>query len=138
MRCYEVCHINDVSKEVKKIGYFSSLSSARSAIARLSEKPGFCEKKDSFVITQHNIAGSLPIETLYEALVYYHTNNYSFEYEIVVGIFASLQEAENAMREFKNTNSGFDAEILVEQIVNRCVIDKANWSEGYTTYTTEQ
>ena len=133
MWCFEVSHFNENSDDVKMIGYFSSLFTANSAIAELKKKPGFCETENGFWLVRRWVDADVSASPLFEALVYYHSTDYSFEHEINLGLFASRNLAEEAMQRFREDNAGFAADVEAEFIINRCVIDYMEWAEGFTT-----
>lgn len=133
MWCFEIQHVNEKTGDVKKIGYFSSLSAAETAISRLIIKPGFCESKNGFILVRYWIHTDEQTSPVFEVLVFIHTSDYIFEHEIKVGLFASLDEAETALNEFKEINSHFDVKLEVEYIINCCTINQIEWFEGFIT-----
>lgn len=69
----------------------------------------------------------------FEAQVYFHTDDYDYEYSIELGLFADKAAADEAMSTYVQENTAlFNVpDLVVEKIVNRCIIDKREWLEGF-------
>lgn len=139
MTVYELTHFFHFEKHTLfldpvLLGFFSSLSSAQRAISYFQALPGFSENPDAFSIRQRIINGTVQNMIIYEALIYYHTADYKSEYSIELGLFANKHLADEEILEYTQNNDCLHCpECLIEEkIVNMYVLDKEEWSEGFS------
>ncbi len=139
MTVFELSHIffrtkSELVYSFKNLGFFLSYESALRALQFYKEKPGFYENKDAFSIRERMVSGAIENDTVYEVMVYFHTDDYDFEAEISLGLYGSEKNAyERINRYCMNNDSLINADGLVcERIVNRCIIEEKKWSEGFT------
>lgn len=135
MTVFHVLHFNRaVSDGAKDVGHYSSKDEANQAIAFLRTQKGFCDAPDGFVVQRCQVeSGEETLEAVYEALAYYHTWDDKFEHEIPLGVFARESEAQARIRQFAEDNPAEVSGVERELIVNRCVLNRVLWAEGYVT-----
>lgn len=116
----------------KALGFYSSLDSARAAIDSYKAKPGFKDFPDGFVVRQRPVVGTFT-DIIFEALVYFHSVDFEEEFSVELGLFAQLQDAENAVASFRKDNEDLFHQntLCTEAIVNTCRIDARQWDEGF-------
>lgn len=135
MTIYHVLHFNkDVCDGVKDVGYYSSKAEVQKAIVFLRTRLGFCDVPDGFVIQRCELdrAEELP-EVVYEAMAYYHTEYYEFEHNIPLGVFIHEAEARKRIDQFVEDNPTEVSGVERDLIVNRCVLNRIEWADGYVT-----
>lgn len=132
---YHILHFNkNVCGSTKDVGHYSSKEKANRAIAFLRMQKGFCDVPDGFVIQRCEVEHSgEALEAVYEAVAYYHTWDYEFEDDIPLGLFAHESEAQERIRQFAEDNPEEISGVERELIVNRCVLNRILWAEGYVT-----
>lgn len=138
MIVYELTHVfqNHGSEMVcapKGLGFFPSLEGAEQVMADYRRLPGFCSFPDGFVIRCRSVIGAFT-ERLYEALAYFHTEDYAEEYTLELGLFGEESEAERAIQSFRAENQlPLGGSWVLELIVNQEVIGRRSWCEGFVT-----
>ena len=134
MTLYEVSFVCENSETPFGIGLFSSQESASAAIVQLREAPGFCDTPEGFYIIRREIpTESCPTE-VYEALLDLHTDNYELDFGERLGFFLTREEALSALQQYHEDNPQEIPNVEAERIVNRYIIDKPDWAEGFVHY----
>lgn len=141
MIVYELIHVfyydmGDMVLSPKGLGFFETYASARDAIAEYKEKPGFCTNKKGFSLRSRVVEGELQDKTFYEVLVYVHTEDYEFEFEVELGLYGEETLAQKALSEYCLENHEFltGHQFVVEKIINKCRIGRKEWVDGYSSY----
>ena len=139
MPVYELTHIffsydDTIIHSPKKLGFYTSADSANEAIQYYNKKPGFCDNPDAYSVRQRFVNGEITNTTVYEVIVYLHTTDYEFETAVELGLFSEVTVAENVLKEYckKNICLVGSERIVAEQIINKCTLDKREWSEGFS------
>ena len=142
MNVYELTHIffryeEETVSCPKKLGMFDSAENAKEAIRFFKSQPGFCDNKEAFSIRCRPVFGTVENLTVYEALVYYHTEDYEFEHGVELGLFGDRAAAEEAVSAYCEDNASLinARGIEAEKIVNARAIGKKEWVEGFDIYT---
>ena len=127
-RLYGCLHLEPLG-----LGLYASYDSAQQAIQHYITQPGFRDCPEAFSIRQREIKGFVKNSEFFEAQVYFHTDYYDYEYSIELGLFADKAAADEAMSTYVQENTAlFNVpDLVVEKIVNRCIIDKREWLEGF-------
>lgn len=141
MTVYELMHIfhpyeNSVLIEPINLGLYTSYNSIQEAIQFYKKVPGFCNCQNAFSIRHREVTGAIKHNTIFEVIIYFHTENYESEYHIELGIFGNENDAHAALETYCRENcalNGYD-EIVIEKIVNRCILDEREWIEGFIVY----
>jgi len=144
MEIYELTHIffrykNGFIYSPKKLGMFYSYESSKSAIQYYGSKPGFCENKDAFSIRKRNISGEIINNTVFEAIVYLHSEDYEFEAEIELGVYGDEMLARNSLIRYCIENTALISvdNFVLEEIINKCIIERKEWVDGFSLYETD-
>ena len=85
MEIYELIHIffrneDDLIYSPKSLGFFYSHDDVKLAIKYFSAQPGFCDNLDAFSARERTILGNIVNDTIFEAIIYLHSEDYEFEY----------------------------------------------------------
>lgn len=139
MIVYELTHIfirdnGELVNSVKKLGLFYSYECAQNAVQYYITLPGFCENQDAFSIQERNVAENFIDDTIYEAIVYLHSKDYEFETEIWLGLYADELTAQDEVFKYCRDNSFLvnAKDIITERIVDKCIVGRKEWSEGFS------
>lgn len=142
MNIYELSHIFFCYKGAfvsssKNLGLFDSYKHTQSAIQYYILKPGFCDNPAGFSIRQRNVIGHLKDNTIFEAIVYIHSEDYEFEFEIELGLFCDENIAREAISTYCVENSSLIncQMLIVEKILNKRIIGRKEWIDGFSVYT---
>ncbi len=135
---YELNHLfyrwdGEIVSSPKNLGFYDTLESAQSARADYLTRPGFQENPDGFSIRARSVAAGIQEGVIFEALVYFHTEDYEFETDVELGLYGCAAAAEEAVRTYCQQNAPLlhVQGITCEQIVNRCVLNKREWEAGF-------
>ena len=138
MIIYELTHIfrreqNDFISMPKALGMYSSTTTVAQGIKHYKTQPGFCDNQEAFSVRQRSIDGTVINQTFFEAIVYYHSADYEFEYDIELGLYGSEEMAQKAIATYCKENVSLinTPDLVVEKIVNKCIIDRRLWEEGF-------
>ena len=126
-------HHDTVFLEPKHLGYYTSLGEIRKAIAHYRQQPGFAENPKSFEIVRYNVS-NLTTSPVYEALIYWYTEDFESECSTELGLYARREDAEQAIRQYRQDNPELlqaCGEIETEEIVNRYELNRMEWAEGF-------
>ena len=139
MVIYELTHMffqceGELIYSPKNLGVYYSYESAKQAVQYYRTLPGFCENQEAFSVKERCVLGNIIDDTVFEAIVYLHTKDYEFEIEIELGLYAEQVTAQNKLQKYCTENFLLvNAQNLVsEQIVNKCIIERKEWSEGFS------
>lgn len=101
---------------------------------------GFAHYPNGFCVVEHAVIGETDCdyEAVYLAEVYIHDNQYEFERDFCLGVFANRASAEKRMSVFQKNNVQFIGKsgLCVECMVSRYELNKMEWREGFITETT--
>lgn len=139
MVVYELTHVffriaDELVLSPKALGLFYSYESVKQAIQYYSTQPGFCENQDSFSVRERNVFGNIIDDTVFEVIIYLHSEHYEFEIEIELGLYGDEIAAKKALAKYCAENiSLVNAKNLIsERIVNKRVIGSREWSDGFS------
>jgi hypothetical protein len=139
MVVYELTHIfyrdpDGLVYSPKNLGLYYSYESVQQAVQYFSTQPGFCEALDAFSIRERDVFGKIIDNTVFEVLVYLHSANYEFETEVELGIYDDEATAQNKLNKYCGDNVPLVTaqDLIVEKIVNKRIIEKREWAEGFS------
>ena len=117
------------------LGFYSSVDNVQKAVQYYISKPGFCDNTKAFSVRQLEVKGAFEGPGIFEVIVYFHTDDYEYEYTVELGLFGNEALAYEALTIFVHENRHlFDIEdLIVEKIVNYCILDQREWAEGFST-----
>ena len=111
------------------------MNKIQESIAFYGKLPGFCETLDGFVINARDVANMTSGDSIYEASIYAHTEDFEdYEYEEVLGLFPNEKSAQNAVASFCARNALFMNNPLleIEQLVQKYTVnERCGWVEGF-------
>lgn len=131
MTIYEVNYLYDECVTPFRIGFFSSRESASAVINRLSQKAGFCDSPEGFYMLRREIPCTCCPEVFYEALIYFHTEDYDLDYGERLGLFLKKEDAKAAVEGYHKDNPQIIPNVEVERIVNRLIIGEVSYVSGF-------
>lgn len=138
MVIYELTHVfyyhdDSIVLSQKCLGFFGSYESAQSAICEYRKKAGFCDNPNSFSLRRRVIEGNGESETFFEVLVYLHSEDYEFEVQFELGLFADESMAEKVLSMYCLENSELltSHQLVVEKIINKCTLGRREWIDGF-------
>lgn len=116
------------------LGLYTSHNSIQQAIQHYITQPGFRNNPEAFSVRQREVKGFVEGPEIFEALVYFHTDDYEEEYCVELGLFGNETLANEALSTFVQDNSHLFniPNLIAEKIVNRCVLDRREWDEGFS------
>lgn len=139
MVVYELTHMffrysNELVYSPKKLGLYYSFESIKQAVKYYSTKPGFCENQDFFSAREKIVLGKIIDGTVYEAIIYLHSEDYEFETEIELGLYGDEVAAQNKLIKYCNENNLLvnTQNLILEKIVNKCLVERKEWPEGFS------
>jgi hypothetical protein len=131
MILYEVMYVYDECDTPFGIGFFSSRENALAAIDQLSRKSGFCDSPEGFYSMRREITCTCCPEIIYEALIYFHTEDFNLDYGERLGLFLKREDAVAAVEAYHKDNPQLIPNVEAERAVNRWIIDQADFAEGF-------
>ncbi len=141
MIVYELSHIffrneGSLIASPKSLGIFDSKESMEKAIQYFKLQPGFCDNPEAFSVQRRPVVGNVKDMTVFEAMVYYHTEDYECEFSVELGLFGDKNAAEDAVSTYCEDNVPLVnlQDLIVERIVNECVIGQKTCFEGFDIY----
>lgn len=139
MVVYELTHIffrdaDGLVYSPKNLGLYYSYESVKQAVQYYNTCPGFCENQDAFSVRERNVLGNIIDGTVFEVLVYLHSENFEFETEIELGLYGDEVTAKNKLNMYCRDNAPLENAqgLIFEKIVNKCIIERKEWSEGFS------
>lgn len=139
MIVYELTHLffryeDELVYSPKNLGLYNSYDSANQAIQYFSSQPGFFENRDAFSVRERNVTGNIVDDIVFEVVVYFHSQKYELEAEIELGLFSDEGTAIGKLEDYCSHNALFVSrkDLIVEKIVNKCVLGKKEWIEGFS------
>lgn len=139
MKIYELTHEfyredNEIICSRKSLGFFLSYNSAKAAVQYYSNVSGFRENPDAFSIRERFVGGEALENTVFEAIIYLHSVDYETEIVIEIGVFSNKNVAENKLNQYCRENDVLVnvKDLIAEKILNKCTIDKKEWTEGFS------
>lgn len=138
MIVFELSHLfyqcdDELIYSPKNLGLYSSRDSARQAAAYFSTQPGFRENQNAFSLRERNVLGTVIDRTVFEAIIYLHSPDYEIEHEIELGLYGDALSAQNKLTNYCNDNPLImtGCNMVAEKIVNKCILEKKEWIEGF-------
>lgn len=138
MIVYELTHMffrcdGEIIFSPKQLGLFRSYNDAVNAIQYYKLQPGFNVNQDAFSIQDKPVVGAMVGNVVYEVLIYFHSEDYSSEAEIELGLYAEESDAQNVLSKYcKNNDALISAtDMVVERIINRCIVGQKAWINGF-------
>lgn len=139
MTIYELTHVffryeDELIYSPKNLGLYYSYESVRQAVQYYCTQPGFGENQDAFSARERCIIGDVIDNTVFEAIVYIHSTDYEFETEIELGLYGDEADAQSKLAKYCSENTLLlNAQNLIsEKIVNKCIVERREWSEGFS------
>ena len=139
MIVYELTHFfhwfnGQLILEPLALGLYSSFSSTQQAIQYYITQPGFRDQPEAFSVRQREVNGIVEHQEIFETMVYFHTEDYEYEYSVEIGLFGDEAIAHEALSLYVRENMHLFniPDLVAERIVNRCILDKREWSEGFS------
>ena len=110
MVVYELTHIffrdaDGLVYSPKNLGLYYSYESVNQAVQYYNTCPGFCENQDAFSVRERNVLGNIIDDTVFEVLVYLHSENFEFEAEIELGLYGDEVAAKNKLNMYCRDNA---------------------------------
>lgn len=138
MIVYDLCHItrrngDSLFLEPLFLGFYSSYERVQSAIQHYVTQPGFRDDAKGFSIRRREVCGRVVDSTVYEAIVYFHSEDYELEYVIEKGLFGDEATARAVLDVYAEDNRemSVDPELVREDMVIRRSLNKREWEEGF-------
>ena len=139
MLIYELTHIffryeGDMVHSPKNLGLYYSYESVQNAIQYYSAQPGFCENQDAFSVRERNVIGNIVDNAVFEVVIYLHSEDYEFETEIELRLYGDEVTAQSKLIKYCRDNAALVTaqNLIFEKIVNKCIIERKEWSEGFS------
>lgn len=139
MIVYELTHIFHLDDgmiilEPLGLGLYTSFDSVQQAIGYYRAKPGFCDNPAAFSVRQREVQGLISHSEIFEAIVYFHTVDYESEHTIELGLYSDETAAKESLSVYIQMNKHlFDFQnLVIETIVNRCVLNRKEWPDGFS------
>lgn len=139
MLIYELTHIffryeGEMVCSPKNLGLYYSYESVQNAIRYYSAQPGFCENQDAFSVRERNVIGNIVDNTVFEVVIYLHSEGYEFETEIELGLYGDEVTAQAKLVKYCRDNAALVTaqNLIFEKIINKCIIERMEWSEGFS------
>lgn len=139
MVVYELTHVffryeGELVYSPKSLGLFYSFESVQQAVQYYSTQPGFCENQDAFSARERNVVGNIIDDTVFEVVIYLHSEDYEFETEIGLGLYGDEITAQNKVIKYCRDNAPLvnTNNLILEKIVNKCIMERKEWSEGFS------
>ena len=117
------------------LGLYSSFDSIQLAKKHYISQPGFCDSPEAFSMRRRDVKGVVEHSEIFETLLYFHTKDYAYEYCIELGLYGNKRMAHEALSIFVKDNEHlfYVQDLIAEKIINRHILDKRDWEEGYST-----
>lgn len=140
MEVFELLHIyytynDEPFSSLRLLGLFSSKNKIEDAIAFYKTKRGYKDSPNAFVVRRRKVIGDVNDALIWEAVVYSHTFGYEdCEFTAELGLFASKDRAEKALKAYYNDNELFfnnNPKLEIEKCVNWYKIDERYCIEGF-------
>lgn len=140
MIVYELMHVyylweNEPCGGCRELGFFSDLGRAKQAIDFYKSVVGYKDAPNAFTIRRRCVEETNDCcGELFEATVYAHDMDYEYEHDVELGLYSSREEAQRALKVFCAENQLLfeDSHLVIEEIVDRYIIDKRYCTEGFT------
>ncbi len=135
---YELNHLfyrhgADLVSSPKNLGLYPTAEAAREAMSYFCTQSGFRENPDGFSVRLRLVSGPVRDDLIYEAMVYFYTEDYGFEEDLELGLFGCEDQATGAVEAYCTQNPQLLAVpgLICERIVNRCFLGRRRWEEGF-------
>ena len=139
MEIYELTHMffyhsGELIYSPKNLGLFYSYDSVKKAIQYYCMQPGFCDNERGFSVRERTVLGNIVDHTVFEVIVYLNSLDYEFEAEIELGLFGCEESAYAKLDKYCAENLALVnyEKLVVEKIVNKCIVEKKEWAEGFS------
>lgn len=130
-------HKDEIVGSVSDLGLYSTIEQAENAIQYYVTQPGFKDNQDAFSVRERPVTGECNDGIVYEAMVYFHSEDYEFEYTAELGLYGDEEAANEKMKKHCADNQRIinAKDVIVEKLVNECILDQRTWAEGFDIYT---
>lgn len=139
MVVYELTHIffrdeDGFVYSPTNLGLYYSYESVNQAVQYYKTCPGFCENQDAFSVKERNVSGNIIDDTVFEVLVYLHSADFEFEADVELGLYGDEVTAKNKLDTYCKYNASLEnvQGLIFEKIVNKCIIGRKNWVDGFS------
>ena len=139
MVVYELTHMfyyqtGDFVLSPKHLGFFESYAKTRAVVEEYKETPGFCENTKGFSLRRRVVEGDIRDKIIYEVLVHVYSQDSDFEFEVELGLYGEETLAKKTLDIYCAENQELlgSHQFVVEKIINRCIINKKEWIDGFS------
>ena len=128
------CYAGELVYSPKKLGLYQTSENVKEAIQYYCTQPGFCENQYAFSAKEKMVHGKIADDTVFEVLIYLHSEDYEFELEIELGLFGDEYTAQSKLNQYCRENSLFLSKnnLIIEEILNRHIVNRREWPEGFS------
>jgi len=138
MIVFELSHLfyqcdDEIMYSPKGLGLYSSRESATDAKAYFSMQPGFRENQNAFSLRERSVQGTVFDGEVFEAIIYLHSEDYEIEHVIELGLYGDALSAHQKLADYCKDNPSIikGCSLIAEEIVNKCNLERKEWSEGF-------
>ncbi len=142
MTLYELRHAffrneGEIVGSISALGLYSTIEQVENAIHYYIMQPGFKDNSDAFSIRERAVVGECKDGIVYEAMVFFHSDNYEFEYTAELGLYGDEEVANGKVKKHCADNQRMlnARDVIVERLVNKCRIDQRTVLGGFDVYT---
>ena len=109
MKVYELKHLffqhmGELVYSPKSLGLFYTYNDATQAVKHYITQPGFRENRDAFSIEPKRVNGSIVDNSVFEVIIYLHSEDYTTEAEIELGLYCNEIIAQNELERYCKNN----------------------------------
>ena len=126
MEVYEMSHLfyrfqEELILDARNLGLYYSPESARKAIEHFNTQPGFCDNQDAYSIREREVTGTVVDDTVYEVLVYIHSEDYEYETSVELGLYGDEVTAQKKLDRYCNDNETLLSvqNLVFEKLINK-------------------
>ena len=138
MVIYELSHLffryeDEPVYSPKSLGIYHSYENALQAVRYYNNQPGFCDNRDAFSIKERLVLGDVVNDTVYEVMIYLHSEDYEFEAAVELGLYGEAISAQDKLDKYCRENAALinAPTLILEKIINKLIIDRREWPEGF-------
>lgn len=126
-------HAEEIVLNQKDLGLFYSYEDVQRAIQYYCAQPGFSDNQDAFSVRERDVIGNIVENTVFEVIIYLHSEDYAFETEIELGLYGDKMTAQSKLIKYCKDNASLVTaqQLVCEKIVNKCIIGRKEWPEGF-------
>lgn len=101
MTVFELSHIfGEIVGHACNLGIYSAIEQVENAIQYYITQLGFKDNPDAFSIRERPVEGEYRDGIVYEAMVYFHSENYEFEHTVELGLFGDEKSANEKVEKY--------------------------------------